>query len=382
MSFIRKLPAKVMNVRSNSPGEGPPTNGSRPWRVFEIEHGANPSKWRNHHDLFFLIPNNNATTTYSGKLFAQGLSRKGYPVKVVQKDEEKKYLLKTLKSGTIIFQKCLHPLHQAAGIRHLKGKVSLIHIDDDWMDMEKKTHIDTLKVSDLILVVSKPHLEALARYTTAPRAVIRTLPDIENYPYYPMVGRRNKPPVIAWQQSCADGYVLDLLSIAKPLKNLHAKYHYRLKLYGWHMGKDYPDRRAVAKKELPFAEYIPYAPLKEYLTRIVPDIRMADIFIVPYRDQPNRMGKGGFALRRMMLLGVPVVVTGKGFHKELIKDGLNGFLANTPEEWQKKLELLITNPSLRKKFSQNGRRLMEEEFGYERCLDLFIRTIKPYIKGV
>jgi glycosyltransferase involved in cell wall biosynthesis len=329
---------------------------------------------------FFLINNENSITTYSGKLFAAGMVKSGFPVEVVQDDQRKQHILATGAAAAIVFQKCLHPLHQAPKIKHLKGKVGLIHLDDDWMDLDNQGHLETLKITDLILVVSKEHQEALARYTKVPCRLIRSLPDVENFTYYPFELRKNHPLIIAWQQSCADAYVGDLLSIAGPLRKLHLNYQIRLKLYGWHLGRDYPDRREIVKTQLPFAEISPYVPLNEYFTRVVPEIRQADIFIVPYINHQSRKGKGGFGLRRMMLLGVPVVVTALGHHLELITDGINGFLANTDREWERKLESLITNGDLRKRFSINGRKLVDTEFGYEKCLNLFITHLKPFFK--
>lgn len=328
---------------------------------------------------FFLINNENSITTYSGKLFAGGLAKAGFAVEIVQDDQKKQRVLETAKEGAIIFQKCLHPLHQAQRIRHLKGKVALIHIDDDWMDMASQAHLDTLNVSDLILVASKDHQKALARYTQTPCRLIWAMPDLQNFPYYPFERRKNKPLIIAWQQSCADGYTGDLLSIAAPLRKLHQKYRFRLRLYGWHLGVDYPDCRSLVDRKLPFAELIPYVPLHQYLKVVVPEIRKADIFIVPYLNHPSRKGKGGFGLRRMMLLGVPVVVSALGNHQEILVDGKNGFLARNEAEWELKLGMLLANPALRKRFSEKGRKTVETQFGPARCLESFIAALRPFL---
>ena len=328
---------------------------------------------------FFLIKSENSITTYSGKLFAEGMKSAGCSVEVIQDDAAKQEILNTIQEGTIIFQKCLHPLHQAAKIKHLKGKVKLIHLDDDWMDMTNQAHLDTLKMTDLVLVVSLEHQKALANDTKTPCQRIFTLPDLKNFKYYPFEARQNDPLIVLWQQSCADAYVKDLLSIAEPLTKLYNKYRFQLKLYGWHLGKGYPDRRDVVQKQLPFAELIPYVSLNEYLTKIVPEIRSADIFIVPYLDHSSRKGKGGFGLRRMMSLGIPVIVSAIGSHLEIITDGIDGFLAKSNLEWEQKLEKLLNDAQLRKQFSLNGLKLMETKFGEGNCLKIFIEAIKLYL---
>lgn len=329
---------------------------------------------------FFLIPDRNSITTYSGRLFAEGLSSAGYSVKIVWNEPEKIHILQTIQNGTIIFQKCAHPMHQADSIRHLKGKIGLIHIDDDLMDMGNPKHLDTIRLTDLVLVSSLAHQEKLRQYTHQPSAPIRALHDLDNYPYYPFSERKNRPLIIAWQQSCADAYVNDLLTIADPLLNLFNQHKYQLKFYGWRLGKDYPDKRSLATATLPFSELIPYAPLDDYLSITVPEIRQSDIFIVPYIDHPSRLGKGGFGMKRMMLLGVPVVASNIGVHQEIITDGVNGFLAGSPDEWLEKLGKLLADECLREQFSIQGRKLMENEYGYRQCLDIFIKAIQPYLK--
>lgn len=329
---------------------------------------------------FFLINDENSITTYSGRLFANGMRYAGFEVKIIDNDQEKTALLATIKNGTIIFQKCSNQQHQAAQISHLKGKVSLIHIDDDWMDMNNKGHLETLQMTDLILVGSKEHQKALAQFTKTPCVQIRALPDFKNFPYLPFAQRSNNPLIISWQQSCADGYINDLLSIAQSLIELKKCYDFRLCLFGWHLGIGYPDLRARVVNSLPFAELIAYVPLARYFSEIVPEISHSDIFIVPYVDQPSRQGKGGFGTKRVMMLGVPVIGSAVGPNLEIIEDGVTGYLARNESEWKEKLEQLLWEPNLRQKFSENARHLMETDYSYENCLKIFIQAINPYLR--
>ncbi|MDP4106339.1 MAG: glycosyltransferase [Bacillota bacterium] len=329
---------------------------------------------------FFLLKDNNTPTTYSGKLFAHGLKAAGFPVSIVQNDDKKKHILKVIKSGTIIFQKCLHPLHQAARIKHLKGKVGLIHIDDDFSQMDKAGHIKTLETTDLILVVSPLHRKLLSSLVKTPCAVIRTITDLRQFAYFPQHLRTNNPPIIAWQQSHADMYAKDLLEIEKPLIELHQRFPYRLRLFGWHLGKDSTDRRDLISKHIPFAEFIPAVPIHDFFTNIVPQLQQANAFIVPYRDTPRSWAKGAFALRQVMALGVPVVVSKIGVHPKIIKDGDNGFLASTHEEWVAKLYKILTDPALAEHLSKNARQTVETEYSEKKCIEIFIKALHPYLK--
>jgi glycosyltransferase involved in cell wall biosynthesis len=51
-----------------------------------------------------------------------------------------------------------------------------------------------------------------------------------------------------------------------------------------------------------------------------------------------------------------------GVNREIVQDGVNGFLAATPGEWQKKLGRLLTDSDLRARFREAGRRTIEERY--------------------
>lgn len=330
---------------------------------------------------FFLSNNNLAPTTISGKLFANALIKRGYNIEIVQEFNRKREILSKISCDIIIFQKTFDKGHSYKDVQHVKGKVPLIYIDDDFLGMNDKNHINTLNVADLILVGNKQHETLMHKYTKTPVETITSIHDFENYLYTPFEKRKNYPLIISWQQSLADVYISDLLSIKYPLINLHKEYGVRLQLYGWHEGKHYgkPDNRNFVKKYFPFAEFISFMPYDNYIRHIVPKIAMSDIFIVPYLDIPDRYGKAGFGLKRIMMLGVPVIVSNIGIHKELIQDGINGYIATTRDEWYKKLKQLIIEPDIRKKFSLTGRNLIDTKYSYDNCVNIFIDAIKKYI---
>jgi glycosyltransferase involved in cell wall biosynthesis len=56
-----------------------------------------------------------------------------------------------------------------------------------------------------------------------------------------------------------------------------------------------------------------------------------------------------------------------GINKDLVEDGVNGYWAMTPEEWEKKLSLLIENSELRERMGREGRRRVLENYTYQAC---------------
>ena len=77
-----------------------------------------------------------------------------------------------------------------------------------------------------------------------------------------------------------------------------------------------------------------------------------DIGVYPLTDDDWARGKCGYKAIQFMACGVPVVAAAVGVNREIIRDGENGFLASTPEEWRTKLERLLTDPDLRARVSR------------------------------
>jgi glycosyltransferase involved in cell wall biosynthesis len=87
-----------------------------------------------------------------------------------------------------------------------------------------------------------------------------------------------------------------------------------------------------------------------------------DIGIYPLTDNEWSKGKCGFKAIEFMACGVPVVASAVGVNREIIQDGVNGFLASTTDEWVDKLTCLLRDPDRRQRFGAAGRRTIEERY--------------------
>jgi len=65
-----------------------------------------------------------------------------------------------------------------------------------------------------------------------------------------------------------------------------------------------------------------------------------------------------------MACGLPVVASPVGMNRAVVRDGVNGFLADTPEQWRAALLTLRRDPALRARMGAAGRALVEAEFSH------------------
>lgn len=89
----------------------------------------------------------------------------------------------------------------------------------------------------------------------------------------------------------------------------------------------------------------------------VSEIQNFDIGIMPLPDDPWTRGKCGYKLIQYMACGLPVVASPIGVNTSIVQHGVNGFLAETPDEWRSAVSTLIEQPELRRKMGAEGRKL-------------------------
>ncbi len=94
----------------------------------------------------------------------------------------------------------------------------------------------------------------------------------------------------------------------------------------------------------------------------VSEIGKFDIGVMPLPDSSWERGKCGYKLIQYMACGLPVVASPVGVNRDIVKNGINGYLAETPEEWKKALSILIKDKELRIRMGKEGRKLVEEKY--------------------
>jgi glycosyltransferase involved in cell wall biosynthesis len=98
-----------------------------------------------------------------------------------------------------------------------------------------------------------------------------------------------------------------------------------------------------------------------------------DIGIMPLPNDDWAKGKCGLKGLQYMALEIPAVMSPVGVNEEIIRDGINGFLAGEKEEWVAKISALIDDADLRKKTGKAARQTVIGNFSVTSQQDNYVR---------
>jgi len=110
----------------------------------------------------------------------------------------------------------------------------------------------------------------------------------------------------------------------------------------------------------------------------VGQIRDMEIGIMPLSDTPWARGKCGYKLIQYMACGLPVVASPVGVNAKIVEHGVNGFLAETDDDWHNAILTLMNDASLRRRMGEAGRKKVEENYS----LQTWGRRVAAMMQGV
>jgi glycosyltransferase involved in cell wall biosynthesis len=90
------------------------------------------------------------------------------------------------------------------------------------------------------------------------------------------------------------------------------------------------------------------------------------IGIAPLPDNEFTRGKCGLKILQYMAAGLPVVASPVGVNADLVQADVTGYTARTDDEWINAIERLASDPRLRERLGEEGRRICQQHYVHER----------------
>lgn len=178
--------------------------------------------------------------------------------------------------------------------------------------------------------------------------------------------RNNTPLVIGWSGSISTIKHFELLMPV--FKKLHEKYRNKISFKIMGQANYYHPELEVAS--IVWNERLEVGVLNSF-----------DIGVMPLPDDEWANGKCGLKGLSYMACGIPTIMSNVGVNRQIIQNGVNGFLANSDEEWFEHLCGLIESPELRTQIGNAGRKTVEEKYSVlanrDKYLEVFKNMFKP-----
>ena len=94
-----------------------------------------------------------------------------------------------------------------------------------------------------------------------------------------------------------------------------------------------------------------------------------DIGIMPLADTEIHRTKEPLKIKEYMAAGLPIVASPVGHNTRVLSDGVQGYFASAPAEWEARLTELASDPGRRAAFGRAGRDLVLERYDLPRLLE-------------
>ena len=152
--------------------------------------------------------------------------------------------------------------------------------------------------------------------------------------------------------------VHNLFVVWEALEHLCARHpNVRVRLVG--VGRD--------SQGVPPFERVPYSIRSRYSRdEMIEEVLGMDIGLFPLQDVEASRVRGVLKATVYMAGEAVAVCSPVGQNRDLIQDGVNGFLAGSTQEWEDKLELLISNPELRTRVARTALDAVRRDFSVDR----------------
>ena len=229
-----------------------------------------------------------------------------------------------------------------------KGAKLIVLMQDAWpiaSPLHKSICRTCIRYADAIGCVT-PNLVSLF-IDHYPQSVVFLMEEaIDVNAFHPSFSRNE--PTIVW--SGPPHKTQEVYRMIPVLESVFEKKYFRLRIVS---GTKPP----AIESKIP-VDWIPFS--EDYQMAFQP----ASIAFAQYQDTPYGRCKGNYKIKTYLAAGCSIVTNPVGYNFELVKSGINGLFAETPEEWEAAFLRLLRNPEERLAMRKASRELAVRRFSY------------------
>ncbi|MGB5926748.1 MAG: glycosyltransferase, partial [Cyclobacteriaceae bacterium] len=111
----------------------------------------------------------------------------------------------------------------------------------------------------------------------------------------------------------------------------------------------------------------------------VSELNSFDIGLMPLPDDEWANGKCGLKGLQYMALKIATIMSPVGVNQEIISDGLNGFLAESEDEWVNKIITLVEDEPLRQSMGEQARETVLKDYSVKSQRDSYVSELKSLV---
>ncbi len=229
------------------------------------------------------------------------------------------------------------------------------------LKFSRKTH-SIFRLSDQIIAINN----IIGDYARDFNPNVEVVPNfVDTEIFCPIPPPPQREPKLVWTGSVST--FQNLSAIAEPLRRLQNKYEMPVRIVTSGEPK-LPGLKIDLRKWTADTE--------------VTSLQDCDIGLVPLLDLEWNPWKFYLKTIQYLAVGLPVVAQKTGSNKDVIQDGVNGFLVETEEEWFARIALLIENHSLRREMGENARKTVLQNYSISvqmpRVAEIFDRVSEKF----
>lgn len=236
----------------------------------------------------------------------------------------------------------------------------ILDIDDAlYLEPGRNKLLELCQRAQIVVCGNKILADELSKFSHR-CVVIPTAVDTESYRTWTDY-RLNGPLRLGWL-----GSSMSIEQTLSPLMNVLAEIRSRLSFELVVISDEPPQ----FLQDIGWARFVKWSPTVE---KSIAD-RM-DIGIMPLHHNPYQRAKCGAKLLQYMAAGLPTVAAPVGVNREIVTDGLTGFLAAGPDDWRQAIQRLAEQEKLREAFGRAGREFVVKNYSIARWAEKWVALL-------